>query len=341
MRLWGYAFIAGLLMLCLPGLAQEPAKEHPTEKKKKQLPENIETFSRDFMFRPRFVIPTVWFNVSSRLTGQGGSFTWKPAMPGVVGAAVKIKKVYVSAAVKLPSDDRFKKIYGNTKSRDIYVNIQGRVLLWTIFYRDYKGFYLADYQKNYPNWNRDSLGYPKSPNLRVIEGGLNLGFNFNKAFSMNAAFAQTERQKKGAGSFLMAISERYQHIETDSNIVPAKQAAYYPSLNKLVQGNFFSTIVSFGAGYQFVVGHFHFTPVLLAGTGVQVQSYTQNIDHVNQSKLRFNIPTYANAKAQVGYNGAHFFTNVTYQLEFNSVPIKEARVRLIHNWIEFGVGMRF
>lgn len=296
--------MAGLLMLCLPGLAQEPTREHPAEKKKekkkKPLPENIETFSRDFMFRPRFVIPTVWFNVSSRLTGQGGSFTWKPAMPGVVGAAVKIKKVYVSAAVKLPSSDQFKKIYGNTKSRDIYVNIQGRVLLWTIFYRDYKGFYLADYQKNYPNWNRDSLGYPKSPNLRVIEGGLNLGFNFNKAFSMNAAFAQTERQKKGAGSFLMAISERYQHIKTDSNIVPAKQAAYYPSLNKLVQGNFFSTIVSFGAGYQFVVGHFHFTPVLLAGTGVQVQGYTQNIDHVNQSKLRLNMPTYANAKAQVG-----------------------------------------
>jgi len=61
---------------------------------------------------------------------------------------------------------------------------------------------LKDYENYYPNWNKDSLGYPKSPGLRSIEGGLNMGFNFNKNFSMNAAFAKGERQKKGAGSFL-------------------------------------------------------------------------------------------------------------------------------------------
>lgn len=340
-----YLATAALLLVSLLCMAQEKGgkkeKKHAREKKEKKVPENIEVYSHDFMFRPRFVIPTVWFNVSSRLTGKGASFTWKPAMPGIAGAAIKIKKVYISAGVKLPVTDAFKKQYGDSKSRDIFVNIQGRVVGWTLFYRDYKGFYLSDYQKNYPNWNRDSLGYPKSNNLRVIEGGVNLGFIFNKDFSMNAAFAQTERQKKGAGSFLMTVSERYQHIETDSNIVPVPQAAYYPSLNRLVQGNFFSTIISFGAGYQFIINRFHFTPVVLAGTGVQVQSYTQRIDDATRSKLRFNIPTYASAKAQLGYNGEHFFTNIIYQLEFNSIPIRESRIRLVHNMIEFGVGMRF
>ncbi len=35
------------------------------------------------------------------------------------------------------------------------------------FYRDYKGFYLKNYESYYPNWNKDSLGYPKSPSLLV------------------------------------------------------------------------------------------------------------------------------------------------------------------------------
>lgn len=323
------------LMFSLLATAQNTKKEK--KKKEKKIPENIEVFEQKFMFRPRFVIPTVWFNVSGRGFNNGDAFTWKPAMPGIVGAAIKIKKVYISAAVQLPGSNHYKQKYGDSKSRNIYVNIQGRTLLWTLFYRDYKGFYLSDYQKHVPNWNQDSLGFPKSPNLRVIEGGVNLGFNFNKNFSMAAAFSQTERQKKGAGSFLMGISERYQHIEGDTNIVPLSEEIHYPSLSRLKQGNFFSTIISLGAGYQFVVKKFHFTPIVMLGSGVQIQSYTQT----NRTKLRVNLPTYALGRAQIGYNGDHFFTNVIYSLEFNSIPIRESRIRLIHNWIEFGVGMRF
>lgn len=323
------------LMFSLLATAQNTKKEK--KKKEKKIPENIEVFEQKFMFRPRFVIPTVWFNVSGRGFNNGDAFTWKPAMPGIVGAAIKIKKVYISAAVQLPGSNHYKQKYGDSKSRNIYVNIQGRTLLWTLFYRDYKGFYLSDYQKHVPNWNQDSLGFPKSPNLRVIEGGVNLGFNFNKNFSMAAAFSQTERQKKGAGSFLMGISERYQHIEGDTNIVPLSEEIHYPSLSRLKQGNFFSTIISLGAGYQFVVKKFHFTPIVMLGSGVQIQSYTQT----NHTKLRFNLPTYALGRAQIGYNGDHFFTNVIYSLEFNSIPIRESRIRLVHNWIEFGVGMRF
>ena len=57
----------------------------------------------------------------------------------------------------------------NTKFRNIFVNIQGRTLNWSLFYRDYKGFYLENYSQFYPNWNKDSLGYPKTDKLRIIE----------------------------------------------------------------------------------------------------------------------------------------------------------------------------
>ncbi|MBS1634898.1 MAG: DUF4421 family protein [Bacteroidetes bacterium] len=336
-----------LMVLSLAAHAQKAPKTREAKpkkerkKKEKKIPENIEAFNKSFLFKPKFALPGVWFNVSSRLTGKGGNFTWKPAMPGIVGAAIKIKKVYISGAILLPPSDSFKKKYGTTKSRDIYINIQGRVVSWGLYYRDYKGFYLADYKSNYTNWNFDSLGYPKSNNLRVIEGGVNLGFNFNKNFSMAAAFAQSERQKKSAGSFLMSISERYQHIETDSNIVPGSQADFYPNLNRLKQGNFFSTILAFGAGYQIVMGKFHLTPVALIGSGIQVQSYTQHYNQGYRSRLWFNVPTYANARGQLGYNGDNFFANLIYQFEFNSIPIRESRIRLIRNSVELGVGIRF
>lgn len=343
-----FTLVITLLILCLQAVSQNKVpkkkeKETPEQKKerkekeKNKLPENIEAFPKNFLIRPRLVYPEVTLNVSNRMFGKGQNFRYKPAMPGVVGLSLKIKKVYISGAVQLPASEKLKKDYGETKFRNININIQGRIVHWTLFYRDYHGFYLKDYEAYYPTWNRDSLGYPKSPGLRIIEGGLNVGFNFNKNFSMNAAFAQGERQKKGAGSFLMGISERYQRIEADTSFVPPSQGALYPNLDKLKFGNFTSTILYLGFGYQFVVKKVHFTPVVLAGSGFQIQSYTQTYS----KRFRINIPTYATAKAQLGYNGDHIFANLIYTTEFNTVPIKESRVRLFSNWVEFGLGLRF
>ncbi len=326
-------------------LAQEqPSKEKPAKKEKKKkekskekIPENIEVFPKNFLVRPRFVYPIVSINVSNRLFGKGEKFSYMPAMPGVVGLSLKIKKVYVSAAIQLPPSEALKKKYGITKFRNININIQGRYVNWGLFYRDYKGFYLSNYKRYYPDWNVDSLGYPKSPGIRIIEGGLNLGFNFNKNFSMNAAFAQGERQKKSAGSFLLGLSERYQRVEADTGFVPPSQSDLYPNLDKLKYGDFISTIVYLGFGYQFIIKKVHFTPVVLVGSGFQIQSYKQT----DKKRFWINVPTYATAKAQLGYNGDHFFANIIYITEFNTIPIKESRIRLFSNWLEFGMGLRF
>jgi hypothetical protein len=335
-----------VLLITIPAFAQKKdKKEKETREQKKErkkneknkLPENIESFPKNFLIRPRFVYPEVSVNVSNRMFGKGEKFKYKPAMPGVVGLSLKIKKVYISAAIQLPASEQLKKQYGETKFRNININIQGRIVNWGLFYRDYRGFYLKDYESYYPNWNKDSLGYPKSPSLRIIEGGLNLGFNFNKNFSMNAAFAQGERQKKSAGSFLMGLSERYQRIEADTSFVPPTQGKLYPNLDKLKYGNFTSTIIYLGFGYQFVIKKVHFTPILLAGSGFQIQSYEQT----DKKRFWINFPTYATAKAQLGYNGDHFFANLIYGTEFNTIPIKESRIRLFHNWLEFGMGLRF
>ncbi len=331
-----------VLLVTTPLFAQKEEQKNKSEKKEKKkkekpIPENIEVFPKNFLIRPRFVYPLIAVNVSNRMFGKGEKFSYLPAMPGVVGLSLKIKKVYISAAIQLPASQALKKTYGETKFRNININIQGRVVNWGLFYRDYKGFYLNNYKPYYPDWNKDSLGYPKSPGLRIIEAGVNLGFNFNKNFSMNAAFAQGERQKKSAGSFLMGISERYQRIDADTSFVPPTQGLLYPNLDKLKYGNFISTVVSLGFGYQFVVRKFHFTPVLMAGTGFQIQSYEQT----DKKRFWINIPTYASGRAQIGYNGDHFFSNLIYQTEFNTIPIKESRIRLFHHWIEFGIGLRF
>jgi hypothetical protein len=301
------------------------------------IPENIQTFPKNFLIKPKYVFPAFIFNVSNR-DHNGQSFNWRPSIPAVIGGALRIKKFYISLGFRVPTSSAYEKKYGKTTFQDYYINIQTRIVAWTIYYRDYKGFYMNDYKKFYPGWKQDSLGFPQAKSLHLIEGGMNLGFNFNKNFSLNAAFAQSERQKKSAGSFLMTVSERYQRIETDSNLVPSNQTVNYPNLDKLMTGDFLTTIISLGAGYQFVIGKkFHFTPVVLLGSGIQIQNYQQPSRNI----WRLNVPTYANARAQFGYNGDNFFANIIYGAEFNSIPIKESRMRLFYQVVEFGIGVRF
>lgn len=332
LKYWTLLF-AVFLSLSVFSQKEKKIKE---KKQKTVLPENIEIFPKNFLVRPRFVYPFIAMNVSNRLFGKGEKFTYMPAMPGVVGLSLKIKKVYVSAAIQLPPGEPLKRKYGVTKFRDININIQTRVIAWGLFYRDYRGFYLNNYKTYYPDWKKDSLGFPKAPNLRTVEAGLNLGFTVNKRFSLNAAFAQGERQKESAGSLILGVSERYQRIEADTGFVPSSQQELHPNLDKLRYGDFITTVFSLGYGYQFVIKNFHFTPVLMLGSGIQVQNYVQT----DRRRFLINVPTYASGKVQIGYNGDHFFSNIIYITEFNTIPIKESRIRLFHNWIEVGVGFR-
>ena len=86
-----------VLLITIPAFAQKKekkekeTKEQKKERKKNEknkLPENIESFPKNFLIRPRFVYPEVSVNVSNRMFGKGEKFKYKPAMPGVVGLSL-------------------------------------------------------------------------------------------------------------------------------------------------------------------------------------------------------------------------------------------------------------
>ncbi|MBK7667319.1 MAG: hypothetical protein IPJ32_08215 [Sphingobacteriaceae bacterium] len=71
----------------------------------------------------------------------------KPSIPGVVGGALRIKKFYISMGSVYRELLRARKIR-KTTYQDYFIRFQGRIVAWTVFYRDYRGFYL---DRNYQN----------------------------------------------------------------------------------------------------------------------------------------------------------------------------------------------
>src|SRR5688572_20288993 len=67
--------------------AEKKKKREEKERKKAEkkarggVPENIQTFPKNFLFKPKVIFPAVIFNVTSRQK-QGENFNWKPSIPG-------------------------------------------------------------------------------------------------------------------------------------------------------------------------------------------------------------------------------------------------------------------
>ncbi len=315
-------------------IAEKKRVKEEKRLKKLEPPPNIEYLPKKFLFRVKYSLPGVVLDVMPR-TGSGKTIDYRPFIPGVVGAGIKIKGVYIAYAQKIPASGLQDRRFGKTEFRDINITFQKRIAGFQFFYQDYKGFYILQPEKFDSTYN-DHLTYPKIPSLRTYTIGMNINWVFTKSFSLNAAFAQSERQKKSAGSFMLGFSERYNRLEMDTSIVPYSQRLNYPTLNKYSFGSYFSSIINLGFGYSMVGGKFSFTPVLLVGTGVQIQNY-----NAPQNRWAINMPLYGSLKAAFGFNGDNFFTNIIFASEVVTMSAKETRISLARIQADFGVGFRF
>jgi hypothetical protein len=338
----GKIYLLGFYLLLLP-LCYMQAQEKDGQKREKRLkkkkdkkvPENIEVIPKVFALRPKYVLPSTIFDVTNK-DGMGLRFNYIPFIQGVVGAGIKIKSVYVAYSMTLPTTTAEEKQYGRTTFYDIGLTIQTRVTGIDLFYQDYKGYYLLHPEKYYPGWSTANPA-PQKPNLHTTNAGMNLSFVTNHNFSPNAAFAQSERQKTSRGAFIIGITERFTRLSNDSSIVPVAEAAFYPTLNKLRLGNFYSSILSVGFGYSFIHNYLSVTPVLMGGSGLLGEDYQLT----DGNHLQMKVPVYADFKIAIGYNGNHFYTNIILQAELNSLPLEETRLRMYHGSVEFGLGVRF
>lgn len=98
---------------------------------------------------------------------------------------------------------------GNTKSLDFQYHYYGRKFIADIFFQRYKGFYTEE---------KDEV-YEIYPDIKVVQYGVHGQYVFNnKKFSYRAAFNQSEKQLKSAGSWQLGGGIYYNEIRSDSTL---------------------------------------------------------------------------------------------------------------------------
>ncbi|HEY0030083.1 MAG TPA: DUF4421 family protein [Bacteroidia bacterium] len=220
-------------------------------------------------------------------------------IPTTAGVSLNIKGVGFTYVFKFTDD--YLDTTGRVRSgfKQFQMNIYGNKFGFEGYYQDYSRFYFH-YKGDeilLKNYNND---------IRAYQFGANGIFIFNgHKFSYNAAFNQTQFQKKSAGSGLMMISLKYNELQSN-HLIPDSVDQFFSGYSALQKNRNYGFLLQGGYAFNLTKKNFYYSTALLAGAGIQFQSYSFPIDKF----YKIGFPLIGRVKSSMGYNGKVFFTGI-------------------------------
>jgi hypothetical protein len=206
-------------------------------------------------------------------------------------------------------------VYGKTSTLDLRVNVYGRSIAGELFLQRYTGFYISSPE-------RTDGSYYIIPAMRTFSVGIAGYYIYNSGkFSIRAAFIQSERQKKSAGSLVVRPSFLYTRVSSDQGIIPGEIADIYQisPASQVTGGTFYSIGLSPGYVYTFVfMKNFYVTAAAFPGVAAQFSSFSNKTGTFTDHEFAFQL----GGRFALGYNSEKWFLGGSVQSGFNEVPDK-------------------
>lgn len=207
--------------------------------------------------------------------------TYMPNAPFAIGLGVSWGKSSIGFGYGFPFMRDPKKGKTKTNMLSFQYHYYGRKFIADVFFQDYKGLYTEDEDK--------SEVYHFFPDIHVTQYGALWQYVFNgKKLSYRAAFNQTERQLKSAGSFLMGGGATYNVLKAQTSL----------DLNEKNTINNIQIGINGGYGYTWVANK----RIYLSGT----LSVGINIGKEYMDKFNFkDLDIYPSVYPRIGFGYNH------------------------------------
>lgn len=141
---------------------------------------------------------------------EGRDQIFIPNNPMNIGLGFAWNNSVLSFAYDYGFDFMRDKEMGYTQALDFQYHYYSRKFVADFFYSKYKGFYMED--------AKSTVDYEICPDLRIRQYGINGHYVFNnKRYSYKAAYNQSEKQLRSAGSFVVGGGIFYSNIESEGS----------------------------------------------------------------------------------------------------------------------------
>lgn len=233
------------------------------------------------------------------------------------GLAVDFDKISFSFGIKsAPPTAAAVKKKGNTDYSTFSVSLNAYRFRIETSYRKYQGFYDINSPKYLPDY-ADSTPYYNPPNMSVRSLRAKTLFIFNKRrFSYNAAYSNTFRQVKSAGSWLMMGNLYSYRFSANNSFFPLQTRYFYDEWGFL--DKFYVSGLSFGPGatYNLVIFKRLYLNMTL-NLGLDMQRHYLHTNLFNQGLVRWRPGFASDFRAALGFNSRNFFMSGTFKIDYN------------------------
>jgi hypothetical protein len=240
-----------------------------------------------------------------------------------------------SISFKIPKPAEDVRIHGKTNYADFRFGLMKKRFASSVYIKQYQGFYIDKPVTVFPEW-QVGQPYPQRSDIVYTSFGIEGYYVFKwKKYSLNAAFRQSEKQLKGAGSFMLKGDYSYIGIESDSTLIPYTQAQYYNEMRGLRSSGFISGVISGGYTYVFILGkNWFFSPFLFTGFGYQAKGFMID-DTFIKNKTLF---AFTDFKLNGGFNGNRFFSTFVFDAENYFMNEKEISLQTTGAIFDINIG---
>jgi hypothetical protein len=255
----------------------------------------------------------------------------------VSGIEINYDKFNFSFGWKNPSNSIAQK--GDTKYRNLNLNIGGNRWVLENSYRSYKGFY----NKNTSRYDTTFLSngiYDQNPRLssEAYKSKFLFFTNANK-FSFKSGYSGNYHQLKSAFSFVLSANIYYNRVNSDSSFFPIQVRSYYDTHRSLNGLNVFAFSVYGGGSLNLVLWkHLFMNFTLIIGPEEQWRNYHYLDPHRNQTLFYSSIS--GDFRASIGYNHKHFFMLLNTTSDFSWYNASQITYLSRYGAVNFLIGAR-
>jgi Domain of unknown function (DUF4421) len=293
----------------------------------------VERFPNYFFVWPVLKQRTTSFEIE-QIGNRGNRIEFKPNNAYGAGFGVYLFELLAEVTFSVPVDEKKNELFGKSRATDVQLNILGRNWGADLFYQRYTGFYIND-----PNAKiAVNAPYPQRPDMSTDNFGVNGIYIFNKnKFSLRSAYNFAERQRKSAGSFLLAGTISSFQLKADSAIYGKSYETMFGTKAAVSEFDAFTFSVAPGYAYTVVIKNFFINASFSAGPAFRSIDYK-----VNDVRYSSNgIDAFTDFRIAVGYNANRFFSGISYVGQSRNAKIDEVKLTAVSATTKLVIGYRF
>ena len=258
-----------------------------------------------------------------------------------LGAGINFRSFGLSLATKVPIFQNSEIKHGETKRFGIQSYIYSSKFTVDLLTSFLKGYYLINSSTHLKSYTKDK-DYQR-PDISSANIGISVNYIFNNSrFSYRAAFSDTERQKRSAGSLIAGGSVFSYRTKADSSIVPREiEQKYFLKSRDISKSGVLAFNANIGYAYSLVfLKNGIFTLSYILGTGIQDNSFDREVDSkINRWRFSMNH----SGRLGIGYRFNRYYLRIGIirSTQYTSLKYNDLGIGNGTNFMQVSLGKRF